>query len=194
MNARRSFGRLVDGWEKEIARPVLVTLLTALLLFLCSLAFQPVRSFLFPVDSGYPLWCTAEAYARANDSDLHAEIYVVNRTDEELTKDKLLERLEEHAAGSNTSPDITSAFMRQQGTIAQASSDLDFNRDKGTLTVTHRERSVTIGIDQIQPHAILRVTVVVTGLPERPGVEVTRGMPSAIPFDISPYQLACYSR
>ncbi|HXD21528.1 MAG TPA: hypothetical protein VN654_31195 [Vicinamibacterales bacterium] len=191
MNARATVGRLFKNWEREIARPILVTLLTAMLLFVCSLAFRPVRSFLFPIDSGYPLWCTAEAYAKTADPDLHVDVYVINRTDEAFTRDKLLERLDQRAGAS---PDITSQFVRGEGTIATALPDSEFNRDKGSLSVMHHDRTLTIGVDQIQPHAILKVTAVVTGLPERPGVEITRGMATAIPFDMSPYQLACYSR
>jgi hypothetical protein len=192
--ARKRFARLFDGWETEIARPILVTLLTAFVVFLCSLALRPVRRFLFPIDAAYPLWCTAEAYATNSDSDLHLDIYVINRTDEDLNKDKLRERLEDRLPGSDASPDITAEFTSDRGRIANAVADSEFNRDKGSLAVKHTDRTLTIGVDQIQPYAILRATAVVSGLPEHPGTEVTRGMPSRVPVDMSGYQRACYAR
>jgi hypothetical protein len=60
VGAGRAIRRVFRGWETEIARPVLVALLTGFVFFLFSLVFAPVRRFLFASTVPYPIYCTAE--------------------------------------------------------------------------------------------------------------------------------------
>jgi len=187
--------RLLKDWEKEIARPILVTSLTALLLFLCSLAFRPVRGFLFPVDEGYPIWCAVEAYATETDDELSIDVWVINRSDDDQTGDELQERLGDRLSGAAASPDLLLEFRRtQQGRIVRASEDGAFNRGKGRLAVDFADRAMTVRIEEIGGWAILKATASVADYPGLPGLDIPRGATVRVPFDVSTYHTACYSR
>lgn len=186
---------LTKDWEHQILRPILVSVITAVVLVSGSLVFTPVRRFLFASDarSDYPLLCTAEPVVENTPSGkrLVVDFYVINRTDDEQTDVKLrqfLEKLE------NTSPTISLHYYRKVGEI-NPFADNNFNEDKADLEVKGEGPMVQIVPKRIGPRAIARVRIEVTGLPG-PGLdEITRAAHPSIPFDnLALYEQACYSR
>ena len=193
--------RVFDNWEKEILRPVLVAVLTASVLFTFSMIFRPVRGFFFPSETTeYPLYCTAETYVRDDSSGptLVVDFFIINRTGDEVTRDKLQQGLMERNPdpGTTASPDIQLKYTRQIGTIGRVDLDQDFNAGKGELALKNSGTDVRIVPTYFQPRAIMKVSIVVVDLPRSSLVGVTRTSQQAL-LDfpaIEDYQRACYSR
>jgi hypothetical protein len=153
-----------------------------------------VRRWLFPVDSGYPIFCTAESVATKEDRKRRVEFYLINRRDEALTRSALIERLRDRVPQTAASPDIVLKLLR--GSVDNAYSDEVFNQDKGVLTVPQDSKVVNISIDQMAPRAMLRVVIEVSGLIEHPGTPYTRATRSGVHslFDVEQFQESCYSK
>jgi len=176
--------------------------MTALILFSASLIFAPVRHLFFPsVIDSYPLICRAEATVDAPRRNLVVEFYIINRRKDAYTNETLTDFLQQNNSDTQSviSPNIELKMSREVGRIESASADTEFNRSKGELNVSHKERSATISIDKIEPRAILRVLVVVADLPElraSPQADqyVTRVDKNAVPLVFDQYLDACYTR
>jgi hypothetical protein len=187
--------RLTKDWEHEILRPIIVSLISAVVLVSGSLVFTPVRRFLFPNDtrSDYPLLCTAEPVVEDTLSGkrLMVDFYVINNTDDEQTDVKLGEFLK---GLEDTSPTINLHYHREIGEI-NPYADNNFNEDKADLEVKKIGSIVQVVPRRIGPRAIARVRIEVTGLPDPALKGITRGSHPSIPFDnLAPYERACYSR
>lgn len=192
--------KIFENWQKDLLSPVLVNISTAFILFLVALTFEPVRSMLFPSKEieEYPLFCTAEAYKDSSNEKLIVDYYVINRTGEEYTREKLSALLKtlNPEPDRSLSPDIELKYSRSVGQIDTAYADRNFNDIKGDLKVeidrNQRTKVVMIRINSIAPRAILKATIVVSGLPGFEKLEIHRTTEAAIPFNISDYKKKCY--
>lgn len=189
--------KLFENWEKNILRPIVVSVTTALVLFLASLTFTPVRSFLFGGLQDYPIYCVAEPYRhRMNPTTLIIDFFVINRTSSEYTAENLMTFLRtRHAEGA--SPDIDLIYRRtgKRGDIGRVFSvtiDPDFNSGKGDIRGEFTGNDVRIRIDHIEARAVMKVTIVVANLPNLEGI--SRTAKGAVPFDIDKYEIACHNR
>jgi hypothetical protein len=182
----------IRGWRAEWPK-IAASLTTALILFLASLAFAPVRQWLVPSkDRDYPLFCTAEQVADLAGKRMLVRFYIVNRTDETLTDAKLGARLAEidQRTGARSTAAITLKLWRDDGQIVGAGPDRDFNGDKGDLAILPIARGVAVTVRRIEPRAILRVTIPIAGLPDLQAEPLSaRGV---IPLNIGDYAEACY--
>ena len=179
--------RLTKDWEHEILRPIVVSALGAVVLVSGALMFTPVRRFLFPEEErpDYPLICTAEPVVKGE--RLLVDFYIINKTDEPQT----VEKLKEFLKGSEASPTIKLHYYRP-GQISPRA-DGDFNDGKADLEVQAAGEWVQIIPKRITARAIARVTIEITGLPEFE--TITRDARASIPFDnLEPYERACYTR
>jgi hypothetical protein len=183
---------LSKDWELQILRPILVTAMSAIVLFSGSLLFAPVRHFLFPSAErkDYPLLCTAEPIVENTTSGkrLVVDFYVINKTDEEQT----VEKLDLFLRNPELSPTINLHYYREIGQF-NPSADSNFNEDKADLEVKREGQMVQIVPKRIGPRAVARVRIEVT---ELPGLEeITRADRASIPFDnLAVYERACYTR
>lgn len=199
MSSRPVLARLLDKWEQQILRPVLVTVLSTCILLVGSLAFKPIRLFLFPPEAipDYPLYCTAEAYDLTDklSSTLGVDFFIINRTGEEYNRQALEDFLRKHRPDEpNLSPVIDLNYYRS-GKMYHDDRDKEFNADKGEVRVkiTPEGTGLQIVPDLVKPRAVLKISIVVTGLP--PLGKVTRATRGAVPFeDLDKYQEGCYSR
>jgi hypothetical protein len=187
-------------WQDKIVRPVLVNLTTAFLLFLASLSFAPVRSWLFPAETirDYPLISTAEPSVSKADNRLIVEFFVINRTDHPYTREELVRFLHSNNpdARSKPSPDIELAYWRKVGKIEDVFVDKEFNDQKGTLDVVFQPGSdrIVIKVVNIKARAVMKVSVVIVGLPEVGSASISRMAKDAVPLLYEDYQDACYMR
>jgi hypothetical protein len=182
------------AWRAEWPK-IAAGLTTAFLLFLASLAFEPVRQWLFPAkDKSYPLFCTAEQEADMATGRMMVRFYIVNRTGEEFTDETLKERLAaiDRRTGGRSTPLVTLTRWRNEGRVESAQADRVFNGDKGEISVRPVGSGVAIRVSHIMPRAILRVTIPVAGLPDlQPEPLSARAI---IPLNVSDYVDACYGR
>lgn len=185
------------NWQEKLLVPVLVNLTTASLLFATSLVFRPVRQWLFPPERTleYPLICTAEPYVTDSGEKLTVDFFIINRTGEEYIREQLVQFLKTQNPDpqSSPSPDIRLNYYRKVGNIESATADTEFNDDKGDLRVSLDKVSnqIQIIVRKIQLRAVLKVNIVVAGLPDVRGVN--RMTKQQIPFHYEAYQDACYS-
>jgi hypothetical protein len=170
-------------------------------LFLASLPFAPVRNFLFPPDGdpGYPVYCIAEPYRSPVEEPgkLRVDFFIINRTSEDLTHDDLEYRLRSGQVppDDTRSPDVTLRLNRIVGWFEKPSTEDDFNHGKGELTVHIEKDKVRIGIQYLKSRAIMKVTMVVAGLPEiETGGSVSRVDKGSLPFEYEKFQMACHDR
>jgi len=187
----RIWKRLTKDWENQILRPILVSAISAVVLVSGTLVFAPVRRFLFPSEErrDYPLLCTAEPVVENSGNLLMVDFYIINRTDDEQTIEKLRQVL---ARESGESPTINLHYYREIGQVSPTA-DNNFNEDKADLEVKADGNMVQIVPKRISPRAIARVRIEVAGLPDLGGI--TRAAHASIPFDnLALYERACYTR
>ena len=198
----RALRKALENWEQEVLRPILTTLLTAIILFTASLLFKPVRSFFFPSEvKEYPLHCTAEPYVDASREFLLVDFFIINHTNNEHTSDELNSFLETHNSNpdAHLSPDITLKYSRMLngrplGRFETVVVDDDFNRDKGELAVDKKADQLSISVKRIASWAVMKVTIRVAGLPDLDSAHFSRMAKVKVPFDFQEYQDGCYSR
>lgn len=181
------------AWRDELPR-IAAGLTTALILFVASLSFTPVRRWLFASDvAAYPLICTADPVSAPGGRRL-VEYYIVNRSEENFTEERLQQILEDALRGSGGagSAMIELPFDTGAGRIERVFADAAFNQDKGEVHVAHDGERVRIRIRWIHGGAILRVFLVVAGV-EDVG-PVSRDAKLAVPFDYRAMQQSCYTR
>jgi hypothetical protein len=183
-------------WKDELPK-VAASLTTALLIFAASTVAYRFRAFFYPPFEGfdYPLVCRAEAVSDPKAGTLTVEFYVINKTGDDYDELVLNRMLREQSQGTNAviSPVIQLVADRQFTAVDLAAEDKAFNNSKGELTVRIiPDNVVEIGVPTIKSRAILRALIVVSGLPDLE--DVRRDRKADIPFAISPYERACYSR
>jgi hypothetical protein len=185
--------RFLAAWRDELPR-VAASLTTALVLFLISLTFAPVRQWLFGQEVGsYPLICTADPVA-APDGRRIVEFYLVNRSRDNFSGEELQRRLDETLRGSGTkaSATITLPFNSEIGRIERVYGDDAFNEGKGELVPRIDGRQVRIGVGQIHGGAIMRIFIVLADMPDIG--PIPRDAKIGVPFDYLDMQEACYTR
>ena len=197
------FRKLFENWEQQILRPIINSLLTALLLLASSLLFKPVRTFLFPSPEvkEYPLDCTAEPYLDPSGKLLLVDFFIVNRTGKEYSREDLENILRVNNPDPSTalSPDIVLEYSnlvngRPIGSIEGVLEDADFNRDKGEIVLDHRADLVSLRINRIAERAVMTVTLRVAGLPDLQNSGVSRMAKNLVPVDFRAYEAGCYTR
>ncbi len=188
-------------WE-NITSPILVNLFTAFVLFLVGLFFPPIRNFFFPNEiKEYPLFCIAEAYVKQPDHKLIVEFFIINRTEEILSRQRLIELLQDYNPDPSTpvSPDIELRFNQRQhgGKLGKPYLEEDFNDKKGDVRLdTQQLNVVNITIDKIVERAIMKVSIPIIDIPELAEVaeDIDRTTKVAIPFNYRDYEEGCYKR
>lgn len=187
-------------WQEKIARPIFVSVTTALILFLASLSFTPVRAWLFPSKpfADYPLISTAEPHVSKADNKLIVDFFIINRTDKAYTHEELVTflQLRNAVTGAKSSPDIELKYWRKEGKFAEVVVDQEFNDQKGNLDITFQPGSdkVLIKVVNIKERAVMKVSILIDGLPELKHTTTTRMTKDAVPFLYENYQDACYMR
>lgn len=188
--------KLFDDWQQNLLRPVLVSVLTAGILFTLAWPLKPLWLKLFeapPKIREYPLFCTAEAYNGKAPTELHIEVFIVNRTEEDYTRDRLAELLKVFKPEQPPSPDLTFTLSRkgERVRIETVENDLSFNDGKGELDYEKEARRVRVRITRIESRAILRLNITVVDLPLLG--QVTRSAKASVPFK-ERYDDGCYTR
>ncbi|MBV9931441.1 MAG: hypothetical protein JO013_10920 [Alphaproteobacteria bacterium] len=181
-------------WRAQLPN-VAASLTTALVLFLASLTFAPVRGWLFPRDvRTYPIFCTADPVVGADGKRI-VEFYVVNRTGSDYSGAELQENLDKALEGTGLRgrAQIDIPFVGAEGRIERAYADATFNDGKGDLGVVTTPAGVRITIRQIDGDSILRVIVVVAGMPDIGPIPRDAKI-TGIPFRFQEIQEACYTR
>jgi hypothetical protein len=187
-------------WQEKIARPIFINLTTAFLLFLASLSFAPVRTWFFPpkIIRDYPLISTAEPHVSNADNKLIVDFFIINRTDHAYTRDELAGFLRSNNpdAHSRSSPDIELKYWRNVGKIEEVYVDKEFNDQKGILDIDFQKGSdkIVIKVVNIKERAVMKVSILIVGLPELKYTSISRMSKDAVPFLYEDYQDACYVR
>ncbi len=195
----------LEDWNKWLLRPLVAKLLTGFVIFLISLAFAPVRHLLFPpsVIKEYPLICTAEPYVLDESGTLGVDLFIINRTGKEYSREDLFLFLESNKRDpeSELSPDIELKYSRRAdgdfiGRVENVHEDKEFNRGKGNLEYFFDEErnSIHVRLNEIKARAVMKVTIIVVELPDLDPKYITRMTKIAIPFDYRDYEASCYTR
>jgi hypothetical protein len=195
----RIFASVFHGWEREILRPIITSLLTACALFLISLLSPTIREWLFPGDPNYPIDCFAEM-TTLPDNKINVEFYIINRAAEdrkdEFAREDLAILLADRFEGLATSPDII-LRPKEGATIDEVKVDEVFfnTAEKGHLLFPDKNnpKEVKIVIDRISARAILRVDIV-TSNPYIEGGPIIRLAKGRIPLNTEEYEKRCYQR
>jgi hypothetical protein len=193
---KAALSRAFDNWETTILRQVVTNLSTASIVFLVALLNTQFRNLVFPpeVAKDYPLICRAEPYV-AGSGELAVDFFIINRSANEFARDDLARFLRGQPTDSSRAPtpSIGLIYWREQGKIAAAESDREFNMGKGDLNVSVASdgRKVTIEVQRIVGRAVMKVVIETSGLDLKP---VNRMSPVAVPFQFQQYQDACYGR
>lgn len=195
MPSRATKGRkpFLAAWRDQLPG-VAASLTTALILFAASLSFAPVRHWLFARDvATYPLICTADPVAGPNGRRI-VEFYIINRSRDNFSGEQLQQALDTALTGSGAtaSATIRLPFDGTVGRIERVVADEAFNRGKGELVAAIDGQSVRIRIGEIHGGAILRVFIVVAGLPDIG--PIPRDAKIAVPFNYLAMQESCYTR
>lgn len=197
------FRKLFENWEQQILRPIINSLMAALLLFASSLLFKPVRTFLFPSPEvkEYPLHCTAEPYLDPSGQFLLVDFFIINRTGKEYSREDLENILRANNPDPSIvmSPDIVLKYSnlvngRPIGRIEEVLENSDFNHDKGEIVLNHRADLASLRINSIAERAVIKVTLKIAGLPDLQNAGVSRMAKNLVPVNFRPYEAGCYTR
>jgi hypothetical protein len=165
--------------------------------------FAPIRQFLFskPSIKEYPLYCTAEAYTNRSNNELIVEFFIINRSKDDLQRQRLIELLQDFNPDPSTpiSPDIMLKFNPETfggGKLGTLNKEEDFNRGKGYIVpkVNPQKNTVTITINSIVERAIMKVSIPVVDIPDLQDRDIKRTTRGAIPFNFRDYEEGCYSK
>lgn len=159
---------LFSGWEvkEKIARPVVVNLTTALLIFLAALPFKAtIQSFFSPARAitTYPLFCVMEPYNE--DKKVTVDLFVINQTDDPLNDLKLLEFVEQHSSDKDNIVSHKLVVRMKRGLpskIVRVVNDADYNENgnKGEATVEQKgDQDWVISIKEIKKRAMIRLKI-----------------------------------
>jgi hypothetical protein len=160
-----------SGWEakEKIARPVVVNLTTALLVFLAALPFKTTIQGFFnpsrPITS-YPLYCHMEPYQEGD--NVAVDLFVINESDDSLSDLKLLEFVQQH------SPDRSNPLTHKieirikpgfESKIESVTNDVIYN-EQGKIGKASAEKKTDqdwiLTIDEIRRRAMLKVKILTT--------------------------------
>lgn len=181
-------------WRAQLPG-VAASLTTALILFLVSLAFAPVRAWLFPGEAkAYPIFCTADPVAGEQGKRI-VELYVVNRSRTDYTGEELQQLLDRALEGTGLSgrASIDFPYIGAEGRITAAYADSAFNDGKGDLGVAWSPAGVRLTLRQIDSASILRAIVVVSGLTDA-GPLPRDSKVMGVPLRFEEIQESCYTR
>lgn len=181
-------------WVKEVIRPVVINLLTAVLLFIAAVVYKTNVLQLFGLDrvEGYPIVCAAEMYQAPDDSDgIWLDFYLINNSGNQFdTRSDLINRLK----GLSPDPDLK-LLPDIQLTINEGVADrfritdkmkqaaVAFNHGKGEATVNlaNDSKTVIIRVRKIGPYNALKATVAIDGF--RRNLGKNRGLVPSIPIE-----------
>jgi hypothetical protein len=171
---------------KDLVRPVLANLLTALLLFFAAVLFKDRIYGLLsrPTVKEYPIYCVAEPYTGTG-GELRADFFVINKTGDRMTEADLTDIIKTRAGEEHGQPDPTVRlkWTAKSGQIARIEPDPGFDDDKGTVEVVPARvpgDPWTIHIREIFGKGILRLTIV-TNLQRG---NITRNSKASLPFSV----------
>jgi hypothetical protein len=184
----------IEKWKANLPG-VAASLTTASILFLASLAFAPVRSWLFPGKAAnYPIFCTADPVAGEGGRRI-VEFYIVNHSDKGFSGAELQKTLDGALQGTGLSGRavIELPFDGVEGRIEKAYPDTAFNNGKGQLGVAASASGVRLTIGQIDSASILRAIIVFADMPDL-GPIPRDAKALAIPFRLADLEEACYTR
>jgi hypothetical protein len=178
---------------------VAASLTTALIVFLASLSFSPVRAFLFRSESvkEYPLLCFFEPAMDSSKKLLLVEVFVINKTGDEQTKEKLEKFLEAAAkeTGRSFSSIINLEYSFPKGEVQSVEVDEMFNGVRGDLEVkSTKGKTVSVSIKTIARYSILKANIFVSGREETLAIASSDNMRALpIPFNIHKFEgRPCY--
>jgi hypothetical protein len=189
-------GKSVWAWAESVLRPVLVSVLTAGILFLLASIFKPKIYELFAPPmrvKAYPLICYAEPVATGEEGTRQVEFYVVNLHGDEYTRDELNQLLRTLAPDERPlSADVRLWMKGNEGVIDSVVFDSAFNAGKGSVEVELGDdtRSVELRFERIAQRAIIRVDLYFSGLLDL-GVTIRRTAKVMVPFDYERLQDGC---
>jgi hypothetical protein len=181
-----------------VLRPVLVSVLTACVLFLLASIFKPKIYELFAPPmrvKAYPLICYAEPVDIGEEGKRRVEFYVVNLHGDEYTRDELNQMLRTLSPDDRPlSADVRLSMKGNGGTIDSAVSESAFNVGKGSVGVQRSDdaRSVELRFERIAQRAIVRVDLYFSGLLDL-GVTIRRTAKVMVPFDYERLQDGCFA-
>jgi hypothetical protein len=115
-----------------------------------------------PGVSGFPLYCVVEPYNGPRGDTVLVDLYVVNLSSQEQTKDGLRGLVARQGAGRDLSPSlIAQADHPFVDSIVRIDVDSAFNAGKGEVVVARRTpKTYEFSVRRIDPAAIMRFTLV----------------------------------
>jgi hypothetical protein len=195
------FARFLLAWVAEFPK-VAANLTAAFALFLCSLAFAPVRNALFGVKSlSYPLACSADPVRDTKTDNLDVEFFIVNPTDDDWTDQALQEKLNAAFEGSSVRgtvelPLLLDKSKSPEGRIVAARNDDLFNDGKGEIKIRTDDKGAYLTVLNIAAHSVLRAVITIANVPgvadrTNPVNRLTRII---IPLDYKAFEESCFGR
>ncbi len=187
--------------QEKFLVPISVNVTTAIILFLISLFFSPVRNFILGRDvyTEYPLFCTAEPVTYGeNRKRLGIDMMIINKTLNDYNYVMLNKELKKiFGPDSQTTPLIVLNQKKIRGkflgNIISVEADKSFNKGKGTIIVKQRQQGrITISVREIKKYSVLRIRIEMDGL-DIPVKVVTRQTKLIIPFDLREIERNCFS-
>ena len=195
--------QLFDEWQTSIIRPLIVSVLTAAVLFGLAALFRPALQWLFRPDTieQYPLICFAEPYSKpdADSHELLVDFFIVNPTEKPYSRDALQEKLllfnPDHDRVYTPDLKLTVTNKARIRDVVVPNEETGFNYGKGEISANPSDdkRSVKITINSIVEHALLKVTMDFVGVLIPPG-PVLRSSSVLVPFKFKELQERCYQR
>lgn len=194
-------GWTIRDWEDKVLARIFVNITTGLIAFLVALAFSPVRAWLFSSNiKEYPLLCTAEPYADAEHKGLlFVDFFIINKDGNEYSRQDLLSLLRNADSDTSVSrsPDIALHYSRSFGKIERVDMNDNFNESKGRVTakvVDPMKNAISIKIEEISARAVIKITIIISGLPSITPEGIKRVAKGVVPFDIEQYHGRCYTQ
>mgnify|MGYP003583458087 CR=1 FL=1 len=144
---------------------VAASLTTALIVFIASLSFKPVRDWVFaPEVKGYPITCSFKPRIDSERKILVIEGFFINTTDKSLDRKALDGLLSASAEAPRSSTIVVRYSADSPGRIVAARAAESFNYFRGKLRVELKENQhVEISIEGIDPRAILKADIEIAG-------------------------------
>jgi len=169
--------------DRDVYRPLLVNILSALILFSAAFFFKPPLYRLFRApEKDYPIYCIAEPFKDAN-GFMAVDVFIINREAERFTRESLEHLLIDE---SNQGPDLELRWRRGfKGRIVEIDKNEEFNKGKGRIhpvRPTDGDTTWRIEIDELEGKALVKVVVRTDHDHHDMAVQRTHGW--KIPFEI----------
>ena len=178
-------------YKKNIASPLIVNLLSALIIFLVAILLKDhIHRWLKsqPEVPEFPLFCLAEAYQ--SEDGKFGDFFIINLNDDTYSYGDLKAFLQLNISDQDA-PKVPNIKIRWdsdfgEDKISKISEDENFNKGKGRIEIDPpdnkgRREEWTIKVLEIKPKAILRLKILMTEY-ER---GVRRGAKASRPFEYS---------